>query len=103
MAQQMLHSQISLVRVLVIKQQMLLNQISLVRVLVTQQTHLIQISWVNKLVRTTIIILKFLWSSSWYNATNASQSNFFGYYAGNGATNASNSNFIGAQAGATKC
>jgi hypothetical protein len=35
----------------------------------------------------------------WYRATNANNSNFFGFKAGNVATNADNSNFFGQNTG----
>jgi hypothetical protein len=54
---------------------------------VTQQTHLIQISLVKQAGKEQQVLnsqISFLVCMLVIYATNASQSNFFGYYAGNG-------------------
>jgi hypothetical protein len=59
---------------------MVLAQITLVSKLVLVQQTPIQISLVIKLVEVLVILVMQLklWSECWYNATGASNSNFFG-------------------------
>jgi hypothetical protein len=76
------------------------SQISLVIQLVIKQILIIQISLVLQAGYGATSKFNVYWSECFgFNATGASNSNFFGQSAGIGATNASYSNLMGQQAG----